>query len=63
MGGYWLLPFITRSAALARIASGPGSSGKPWPRLTAPRSRARPLISSKMVVGMWANTGWLMAFA
>ena len=29
MGGYWLLPFSTASAAAWRMASGPGSSGNP----------------------------------
>ena len=27
--GYWLLPFMTASAAALRMSSGPGSSGKP----------------------------------
>src|SRR5690606_5589703 len=41
----------TASAARRRIASGPGSSGKPWPRFTAPDALASADISSKMVVG------------
>src|SRR5581483_7490410 len=57
MGGYWLEPDITASAALARTASGPGPSGNPWPRLMAPVSRAMADMASKMVVGRPAKMG------
>ena len=50
IGGYWFQPSSTASAALARTSRGPGSSGKPWPRLTASRSRARRDIASKTLV-------------
>src|SRR5580693_5509942 len=38
------------------ISSGPGSSGKPWPRLMASLSRASCDIASKMVTGRSAKT-------
>src|SRR6202158_6125343 len=38
------------------MSSGPGSSGKPWPRLIASLSRAACDIASKMVTGRSANT-------
>ena len=40
IGGYWLEPRISASAARATTSSGQPKSGKPWPRLTAPCSRA-----------------------
>src|SRR6202171_904509 len=47
---------MTASAAARRISSGPGSSGKPWPRLMALLSRASCDIASKMVTGRSAKT-------
>src|SRR5882757_6358693 len=47
---------MTASAAARRMSSGPGSSGKPWPRLIALLSRASCDIASKMVTGRSANT-------
>src|ERR1700704_884873 len=44
------------SAAARRISSGPGSSGKPWPRLMALLSRASCDIASKTVTGRSAKT-------
>src|ERR1700761_5159504 len=38
------------------MSSGPGSSGKPWPRLMALLSRASCDIASKMVTGRSAKT-------
>src|SRR3569623_682632 len=38
------------------MSSGPGSSGKPWPRLMAWLSRAACDIASKMVTGRSAKT-------
>src|SRR6185369_17112522 len=38
------------------MSSGPGSSGKPWPRLMALLSRAACDIASKTVTGRSANT-------
>ena len=52
-GGYL---FSTASAAWRRMASGPGSSGNPWPRLMALLSRASCDIASKMVTGRSAKT-------
>ncbi len=46
------------SAALARMSCGPGASGKPWPRLMAPCSRARPDMVSKIEVGIAAKVGF-----
>src|SRR3954469_11889356 len=56
MAGYWLYPSITASAAARRMSSGPGSSGKPWPRLMALLSRASCDMASKTVIGRSANT-------
>jgi hypothetical protein len=50
IGGYWLGPSITASAAMRRMSSGPSVSGKPWPRLIARCSWASALITVKMVV-------------
>ena len=44
------------SDAARRMSSGPGSSGKPWPRLMALLSRASCDIASKMVTGRSAKT-------
>ena len=47
-GGYWLpLPAMTASAAALAMAGGPSTSGKPWPRLTAPVTAARADITPK----------------
>src|SRR5262249_57266674 len=59
MGGYWVQPETTASAALARTSSGPGSSGKPWPRLAGLGSRARRDITSKTVTGRSAKIGFM----
>src|SRR6202040_1070119 len=47
---------MTASAAARRMSSGPGSSGKPWPRLMALLSRASCDMASKMVTGRSAKT-------
>src|ERR1700761_4488073 len=47
---------MVASAAARRMSSGPGSSGKPWPRLIALLSRASCDIASKMVTGRSAKT-------
>src|ERR1700749_2483245 len=47
---------MVASAAARRISSGPGSSGKPWPRLMALLSRASCDIASKMVTGRSPKT-------
>src|SRR5215470_16930170 len=57
--GYWFHPSTTASAALRRTSSGPGSSGKPWPRLTASCSRASRDITSKTETGRSAKTGFM----
>src|SRR5688572_5655178 len=59
MGGYWFQPLTTASAALPRTSSGPGSSGKPCPRLTAPVSRASRDMTSNTVVGRSARIGFM----
>src|SRR2546423_3235180 len=56
MEGYWLYPSSTASAAARRMSSGPGPSGKPWPRLMALLSRASCDMASKIVTGRSANT-------
>src|ERR1700678_1850709 len=47
---------MTAWAAARRMSSGPGSSGKPWPRLMALLSRASCDIASKIVTGRSAKT-------
>src|SRR6266699_6703980 len=47
---------MTASAAARRMSSGPGSSGKPWPRLMALLARASCDIASKIVTGRSAKT-------
>src|ERR1700722_18719517 len=47
---------MTASAAARRMSSGPGSSGKPWPRLMALLSRASCDIASKTVTGRSPKT-------
>src|SRR6516162_5022458 len=45
------------------MSSGPGSSGKPWPRLIASLSRASCDIASKIVTGRSANTLFMEVMA
>src|ERR1700720_2534956 len=52
---------MTASAAARRMSSGPGSSGKPWPRLMALLSRASCDIASKIVTGRSAKTLFMEA--
>ena len=59
IGGYWLGPLSIASAARRRMASGPSSSGNPWPRLTAPCSTASALIVVKMVVPQRAREAFV----
>jgi hypothetical protein len=59
IGGYWFQPLMTASAALRRTSSGPGSSGKPWPRLTAPVSRASRDMTSKTLVWRDEKIGFM----
>src|SRR6185295_14839688 len=59
IGGYWFQPSMTASAAFRRTSSGPGSSGKPWPRLTASCSRARRDITSNTESPRLAKTGFI----
>src|SRR3954471_16805982 len=59
MGGYWFQPLTTASAALRRTSSGPGSSGNPWPRFTAPVSRASRDMTSNTEVSMLAKIGFM----
>ena len=47
-GGYWLCPCAIARRAASATASGAGSSGKPWPRLSAPCSIARRAIVTKI---------------
>src|ERR1700686_5710432 len=47
---------MTASDAARLMSSGPGSSGKPWPRLMALLSRASCDIASKIVTGRSAKT-------
>src|SRR6266550_1292738 len=54
---------MTASAAARRMSSGPGSSGKPWPRLMALLSRASCDIASKMVTGRSAKTLFMEVMA
>src|ERR1700760_2916924 len=56
LDGDWLLRSMVASEAARRISSGPGSSGKPWPRLMALLSRASCDIASKIVTGRSAKT-------
>src|SRR5271156_2932593 len=49
-GGYWLTPSAMASWASLSIAGGPSSSGKPWPRFTAPTRAASADISANTVV-------------
>src|SRR5258708_5894064 len=58
IGGYWLGPSINARDAASRKASGPSSSGKPWPRLIAPCSTASADMTVKIVVPRSAKTGF-----
>src|SRR5579862_356927 len=57
MGGYWFGPSISAREAASRIDFGPSSSGKPWPRLTAPCRAASADMWVKIVVGREEKTG------
>ena len=59
IGGYWLAAPVSASAALATTSSGQPKSGKPWPRLTAPNSRAAIDICSKIEVGRLEKIGFM----
>ncbi len=48
-GGYWFAPERIASTAASSTPAGPGSSGKPWPRLMDPVRTARADISAKIV--------------
>jgi hypothetical protein len=50
MGGYWFRPLTIASVTAFTSRGSQSKSGKPWPRLTAPFSAARPDITVKMVV-------------
>src|SRR5262249_13143780 len=55
-GGYWLpWPAMIAAAAASAISRGPSTSGKPWPRLTAPVVTASADISAKIVVPIPAS--------
>ena len=54
-GAYWLAPASSAAAAAATTDAGPSTSGKPWPRLSAPVRTASADISLKTVGGMWAS--------
>ena len=41
IGGYWFERSVSARAAASTTSGGPFESGKPWPRLIAPVSRAR----------------------
>ncbi len=51
-GAYWLAPRRSAATASAITSGGPSTSGKPWPRLSAPVRTASADISLKMVGGM-----------
>ncbi len=51
-GAYWLAPDSRARTAAAITSGGPSTSGKPWPRLTAPVRTARADIVEKIVGGM-----------
>jgi hypothetical protein len=50
IGGYWLWPARIAVATASSSAGSQSKSGKPWPRLTAPRSAASADITVKIVV-------------
>ena len=51
-GAYWLAPDSSACTAAAITSGGPSTSGKPWPRFTAPVRRASADIVEKIVGGM-----------
>ena len=51
-GAYWLAPDSNARSAAAITSRGPSTSGKPWPRLTAPVRTASADIVEKIVGGM-----------
>src|SRR6185437_9195943 len=59
-GGYWLTPAAMASWAALSIAGGPSSSGKPWPRLTAPTRAASADISANTVVAYGCSRDTVM---
>src|SRR5581483_4673579 len=59
-GGYWLAPAVIAWRAASSIAGGPSSSGKPWPRFTAPIRAASADISAKTVVANGCNLRTVM---
>src|SRR5450432_2701757 len=50
IGGYWLRPARIAASTPSISAGSQSKSGKPWPRLTAPRSSASADITVKIVV-------------
>ena len=51
-GAYWLAPDSRARSAAAITSGGPSTSGKPWPRFTAPVRTASADIVEKIVGGM-----------
>src|SRR6187200_2947269 len=50
IGGYWLRPDRIAASTASSSLGSQSKSGKPWPRLTAPRSCASADITVKIVV-------------
>src|SRR6476646_4509277 len=50
IGGYWLRPDRIAASTASSSFGSQSKSGKPWPRLTAPRSCASADITVKIVV-------------
>src|SRR6478735_1589112 len=50
IGGYWLRPERIATSTASSSFGSQSKSGKPWPRLTAPRSCASADITVKIVV-------------
>src|SRR5664279_6479617 len=50
IGGYWLRPARIAASTASTSFGSQSKSGKPWPRLTAPRSSASADITVKIVV-------------
>src|ERR1700761_6826716 len=59
-GGDWVTPAAMASCAARSMAGGPSSSGKPWPRLTAPMRAASADISANTVVAYGRSCGTVM---